>query len=386
MSFVKLPVLRHGLMARDPALMAEGDLNVRIERTRRLMSENNVAALLAYGDPTNNGPVSYLTNYPCFGLGRRATVALGMTEGPLLFTAEPSRNLPKVRLLTTCDLEKTRQFLVLGCERARKLSENGLIGLVGMENLPVGLVKDSAALSILATKDLTEDFTQLMAAKDESALRAQSYAISMAEAGLRLLAVEAVTGRDLWELAAYVDYRLRLSGCEDTNILLGTAKDDWIRPGYPARRRPELGDILVAIVAVQSARLWSIIGRTLRIGPGDNLLESKLALISAVQKRSAASIKAGMTLSGIEATFTAIGAEAGLTFAGDIPLATGVGFDLHEYPQQGEDKVARNTVLQVALTVDFEGGLTGMLIDMLHVRDNESIWLTGKNYREHKQN
>jgi Xaa-Pro aminopeptidase len=379
MSFVKLPVLRHGLIVRDPVLLAEEDVSARISRTRRLMSEKNVATLLAYGDPTVNGPVSYLTNYPCFGLGRRATVALGMTEGPFLFTAEPSRNLPKVRLLTTCDLEKTRQFLTMGCERARKLSENGRIGLVGMANLPAGLVKDSAGLNGLETEDLSRDFAELMAAKDGSSLTAQRRAISMAEEGFRLLAVQAVTGRYLWELAAYVDYRLRLGGCEDTNILLGSSTGRWMRPGYPAHVRPQPGDKLIATIAVQCARQWSIMGRTLSISPADAGLNSKLKLIVEVQKQAAAAIKAGMTLTSIEATILAIGREAGLTFAIDMPLATGIGFDLHEYPLQSEDKVTKNSLLQVALTVDFDEGFTGMLIDMLHVQDNYSVWLTGQN-------
>lgn len=379
MSFVKLPVLRHGLIARDPALLTDADVSARIDRTRRLMAEKQVDSLLVYGDPTSNGPVSYLTNYPLFGLGRRATVALGMTEGPFLFTAEPSRNLPKVRLLTTCDLEKTRQFLPMGCERARKLAGNGRIGLVGMANLPAGLVKDAAGLNDLATEDLSPDFPLLLAAKDESALTAQRRALSMAEEGLRLLAVQAVTGKDLWELAAYVDYRLRLGGCEDTNILLGSSPGSWMRPGYPAHVRPQPGDKLIAVVAVQCARQWSIMGRTLSVGPTDAVLDGKLKLIVGVQKKAAASIKAGMTLSAIEATLLAIGREAGLTLAVDMPLATGIGFDLHEYPQQGEDQVTKNTVLQVALTVDFEAGLTGMLIDMLHIQDNDSAWLTGQN-------
>ncbi|MDP2267711.1 MAG: M24 family metallopeptidase [Deltaproteobacteria bacterium] len=342
------------------------------------MAEKNVPGLLVYGDPTSNGPVTYLTNYPCFGLGRRATVALGMTEGPFLFTAEPSRNLPKVRLLTTCDLEKTRQFLPMGCDRVRKLAGNRRIGLVGMANLPAGLVKDAAGLNGLEAEDISADFSVLMAAKDASALQAQRRAVGLAEEGFLVLSEQAATGKDLWEIAAYVDYRLRLAGCEDTNILLGSSAGGWMRPGYPTHVYPQPGEKLIAYIAVQCGRLWGVAGRTLSVGAADAGLDGKLKLIVAVQKKAAVSIKAGMTLSAVEATILAIGREAGLTFAIDMPLATGVGFDLHEYPQQGEDRVTKNSVLQVALTVDFEAGLTVMLIDMLHVQDHDSIWLTGR--------
>lgn len=379
MSFVKLPVLRHGLMARDAELLSDGDVAERIKKARILMSAKKLDSLLVYSDPTRNGPVTYLTNYPCFGLGRRATVALGMTEGPFLFTAEPSRNLPKVRLLTTCDLEKTRQFLAMGCDRARKLSGNGRIGLVGMANLPSGLVKDSAGLNGLETEDLSPDFSVLIAAKDESALQAQGRSISLAEEGLRLVSEQAATGKDLWEIAAYVDYRLRLAGCEDTNILLNSAAGGWMRPSYPSRRHPpQPGDKLIAYIAVQCARQWGLIGRTLTIGPADVGLERKLALIVKVQEKAAAAVKVGMTMGQIKAAIVEIGRQADLDFVEDIDIANGIGFDLHEYPIEAEDCVAKNMVLQIALAVDFDERFTGMLIDMLKIEDGRSVWLTGK--------
>lgn len=376
MSFVKLPVLRHGLIVRDQALLAEDDVRARIEQARRLMKKKNVSSLLVYGDPTVNGAVSYLTNYPCFGLGRRATVVLGETEGPFLFTAEPSRNLPKVRLLTTCDLEKTRQFLTLGCERARKLAGDGRIGLVGLTNLPAGLVKDTAGLTGLATEDVTGDFALLTAAKDTSALQAQERSIGMVNEGFRLLAEQLETGSDLWEIAAYLDYQLRRAGCEDTNILLGSGAGPCIRPGYPARVHPRPGDTVAACIAVMYARQWGMIGRTLSVGAAASGLGDLLAKLADVQEHAAAGIRTGMTLGEIEAAIADCGRQSGLTFANDLTMAAGIGYDLHEYPRQSEDRVIGDMVLQVAMTVDDARGFTGMLIDMLHVQDSGSVWMT----------
>lgn len=384
MSFNKMPVLRHGLMVRDAELLSDGDVAERIKQARMLMSAKKLDSLLVYGDPTCNGPVTYLTNYPCFGLGRRATVALGLTEGPFLFTAEPSRNLPKVRFLTTCDLEKTRKFLSMGSERARQLSKSGRIGLVGVPNLPSGLFKDTAALNGAEMEDLSQEFALLAATKDESAGKAQKQAIALAEEGLSLLSAHAAEGKDLWELAAYVDYHLRMAGCEDTNILLNNSAGGWMRPSYPPRRHPQAGDKLIAYIAVQRVREWGVMGRTMNIGPADAVLENKLALISKAQEKAVSAVKAGMTIGRIKAAIGEIGRQAGLDFAEDIEIASGIGFDLHEYPRETDDRVEKNMVLQIALCVDFKEGFTGMLIDMLKIEDNRGVWLTGK-HRPEKQ-
>jgi hypothetical protein len=87
-----------------------------------------------------------------------------------------------------------------------------------------------------------------------------------------------------------------------------------------------------------------------------------------------------MTLGQVEAAIAACGRQAGLTFAGDMALASGIGFDLHEYPLQAEDRVPGNAVLQVAMTVDSEAPFTGMLIDLLRVQDNGSVWITKQSH------
>ena len=266
MSFVKLPILRHGLMVRDEEILPDSVVAGRIEKVRTLMRTKNVETLLVYSDPTKGGAACYLTNYPCFGLGRRATVVLSQKEGPFLFTAEPSRNLPRVRRFTTCDIEKTRQFLSAACERAKKLSGDRTLGLVNLSNLPLGLVKDTQGLSEKEVKDITREFNSLVAVKDEGGLRATNRAVDLAAKGMRSLKEQAASGKDLWQLAAEADYQLRLLGCEDTNILLGCSARGRVRPGYPARIPVSTGDIFAVYVAVQYARQWGVIGTTLSVG------------------------------------------------------------------------------------------------------------------------
>jgi Xaa-Pro aminopeptidase len=378
MSFVKLPVLRHGLMLRHEDIFPDVVMAERIKRVRKLMEEKGVGSLIAYSNAIQNGPVCYLTNYPCFGLGRRAAVALGSEEGPFLFTAEPSRNLPRVRLFTTCDLEKGRQFLSAACDRVKKLSKHNPVGLVGFSNLPLGLAKEAEkGLEGLEVIDISRDFHAILAAKDEGSLKATKRAREFAEEGIRFLKEEVASGKDLWQLAAYVDYRLRLLGVEDTNILLGCAAKGRVRPGYPARIRPNAGDTVVAYIAVQYARHWGVVGYTLSVGTTNEEQKATLAGLGEVKKRVAAEIMTGKTLGQVEAIILEAGRQAGLRYATDLPLATGVGFDLLEYPASAEDEVKSGTVFQVTLGIDVRETFTAMIVDMLQVTPSGGVWLGG---------
>jgi Xaa-Pro aminopeptidase len=378
MSFVKLPILRHGLMVRDEEILPDPVVAGRIEKVRELMQTKNVEALLVYSDPTNGGPACYLTNYPCFGLGRRATVVLSQKEGPFLFTAEPSRNLPRVRRFTTCDIEKTRRFLSAACEHAKKLSGDSALGLVNLSNLPLGLVKDTEELSGLKVKDISRDFILLLAAKDESSLKATNRAVDLAAKGVRALKEQAASGKDLWHLAAEVDYQLRLFGCEDTNILLGSSARGQVRPGYPARIRPSTGDIFVVYVAAQYARQWGVIGTTLSVGVARDNLNRRLSTLSEIQKKVESRVRAGMTLGRAEAAIIEIGREVGVSLSEDLPVVGGVGFDLSEYPVNAEDRVEKDMVLQVTLAVDVGEEFTAMLVTLLQITSAGCVWLTGR--------
>ena len=77
----------------------------------------------------------------------------------------------------------------------------------------------------------------------------------------------------------------------------------------------------------------------------------------------------------VETDILEAGYQKGLNLAQDIPIASGVGFDLSEYPLEDEDRVGENTVLQISLALDSEQGFTAMLTDMLRIFENGGTWL-----------
>jgi Xaa-Pro aminopeptidase len=277
--------------------------------------------------------------------------------------------------MTTCDLEKTRQFLSAGCDRARKLAAGGRIGLVGIANLPLGLVKDLGGLEGTQTVDLSIDYARLMVSRDESALAATRRALALAGEGIRLLAALAGSGKNLWEMAAEVDHRLRLAGCEDTNILLACSAGGRMRPAYPAPITPAAGDRVIAYIAVQCARHWGVAGTTLKTGPADEKLVRRLSLLKELQRETAAEIKAGLTLGEAKTIFLETARRKGMNLAQDMPLAEGVGFDLAEYPRDDAHRLEKNMVLQVVLAEDSENDGSALTVGMLQIRDGGSTWL-----------
>ena len=149
-----------------------------------------------------------------------------------------------------------------------------------------------------------------------------------------------------------------------------------MRPGYPPRIQPQPGNVVVAYVAVQYARHWGAVGRTLSVGTANDDLNERLLTLGEVQDRFSSEIRSGMTLGEVEANILAIGAEKGVVLVQDWPLATGVGFDLLEFPARSEDRLQTNGVLQVVLAVDCDEAFTVMLVDMLQVKGNGGVWLS----------
>src|SRR5574340_71436 len=96
-----------------------------------------------------------------------------------------------------------------------------------------------------------------------------------------------------------------------------------------------------------------------------------------MQPTLAAAIKPGMALSEIEAAIRGICLRGSLPLADDVPVVTGTGFDLHEYPLTPEHTVEKDMVLQIALAADAAKGPTAMAVDMLRVRETGSVWLAG---------
>jgi Xaa-Pro aminopeptidase len=117
------------------------------------------------------------------------------------------------------------------------------------------------------------------------------------------------------------------------------------------------------------------VGHTFSVGITKEEQKATLAALGEVKKSVALEVMTGKTLGQIEAILLEAGRQAGLRVATDLPLATGLGFDLLEYPASTEDEVRTGMVLQVALAVDVGESFTAMVVDMLQVTPGGGVWL-----------
>ena len=65
----------------------------------------------------------------------------------------------------------------------------------------------------------------------------------------------------------------------------------------------------------------------------------------------------------------------GIGLAEDLPVLSGVGFDLVEYPAASQDTLEAGMMLQVCLGVDDES-LTALLVDMLSIGSDGGTWIS----------
>lgn len=374
MSYTKLPVLRHGLMVRHPHLIPDETIAVRNSIVRTMMKSNNVQALVIFSDAIHNAPGCYLTNYPCYGLGRESVTVLGLNEGPFLFTTEPLRNLPKVDLFTTCPVEKVNpasKFIADGCAKAKELAgEGGAIGLVGTSAMPVrrssAVKKNLEGRSVV---DVTAEFEKSISSKDSTSLKCIGAALKRARMGFDTLREKAQTGadvaRDSTQLAAYVDFVLRREGCEDTNILISTATSPGSRVGqrvgYPDGSNLHVGDIVMAFVGAQYARHWGVVAEVFKLGPMTDKEAEALSALESLKTTLPSKVKAGMTLAQVRVAAESVAKKIGVTLVSDVPVAEGIGFDMDEYPSKETDKVEEDTVLLVSLCSEFGKGVGTMM-------------------------
>ena len=389
MSYTKLPVLRHGLMVRHPHLIPDETIAVRNSVVRTMMKSNNVQALVIFSDAIHNAPGCYLTNYPCYGLGRESVTVLGLNEGPFLFTTEPLRNLPKVDRFTTCPVEKVNpasKFIADGCAKAKELAgEDGVIGLVGTTAMPFrrsSAVKQS--LEGRSVVDVSAEFEESISSKDSASLDCIMAALKRARTGFDTLKEKVQTGddvaRDSSQLAAYVDYVLRREGCEDTNILINIASGRSLRVGqrigYPDGSEFHVGDTVMAFVGAQYARHWGVVADVFKLGTMTDKEAEALSILESLKTALASKVKAGMTIAEVNAAANSLAKKSGITLVSDVPVVEGIGFDMDEYPSKETDKVKENAVLLVSLYSEFgEGVGTMMTSGMLLCGAKGGRWL-----------
>lgn len=368
MNFVRLPVLRHGVMQRYEELLPDEVFDERLDAVRGLMREYGVGALLIYADSVANGPVCWLTAYPCYGYNKKAVAVLGLDEPPVIYNSEPLRNVPIVRPFTRFDLIRERRYFPEAVKKAAELAAGRPIGLVGTKRIGAsGWKTITEGIAPAAGVDMSDAYGSLMSAADFAALNVMKQSAFKAKKALEAMTEAVRKGESLWKLAADADYSMRMDGCEDANVMTDCG-EGALYPSYPVDKAIGGSDTVLLYTAAQFARYWGVAGRSVSADGSGSMQE----LTGLKQDICGISFE-GMTLKEAEEALVTLAAHKQIALNRSVSILCGIGMDLQAYPCSKEDVIRKGAVLQVTLLTGEPS--VGMLVDALCIGDAGNFWL-----------
>lgn len=269
------------------------DYELRIENTRRLMTDQNIDVLVAFGDQNDLSHLTYLANYEPM-IGRGAVVITANSVSLVTDSAFHGEPMHSLIWKTWIENVKVTGFSVASFVSGLKsvLSEvRGRIGGVGLYSFPT----DRLDFSIV---DVEHPFLEMKSRKTANELKVMSEASRITSAGMRA-AVEAtkigVRETDVVAASCKALFESEASRLAFQPIVVagpraGTKHD------YPSNRRIAEGDMVYIDLGAISNGYFSDMSRTVLVGKGDekqrDALNSILEIYEALLKRMGPEVRA----------------------------------------------------------------------------------------------
>lgn len=328
MIFGRHSVLKRGCSTWDPNEVPQAEFQARLDRVRSQMAQQNLDALVIYGDNYSFADLCYLTNY--FPKVRGGIAVVPHDGAIALLLNIGSRDVPFAKTLTW--VEDVRASNNVGADGANLLKEKGLetakIGLMDSGNgFPLPQLEEMKA----ALPNVTWRACDALMAPQRVVKRALELD-AMRAAGRLLMTVCSEgerfikPGRKEYEIVADIDRLARDHGAEDIRILAGEARLN--PPSF--KRAAAVGNHWAVYLAVQHERYWSEAGRSFILAK-DAKLESAYEKAQKVVVQMASELKPGGSVAAIGETGRR---ELGELYSGAAMygLANGIGLNQWEAP------------------------------------------------------
>ena len=196
----------------------------------------------------------------------------------------------------------------------------------------------AAELGPRRIRPIHEAVADLRAVKDDSEVRRIRRSVRVAERAFRgLLAAgaKAFLGRSERELAAELDYRMRLAGAEcpafETIVAAGAnASLPHYRPGS---RKPQRGEGVLIDWGAKVNGYCSDLTRVVFLGTIPPKIATVYKVVLAAQKAASAAARAGVSCKTVDSAARKVIAAAGYGRQFIHGLGHGIGLEIHEAPQ-----------------------------------------------------
>ena len=248
-----------------------------------------------------------------------------------------------------------RPYIDYLCDLFRELS----LSRVGYEseNLSVAFLNRVRSLAgdveLVPTERLVEDL-RLVKSEDEVQLIKQAAELSFL--AFRKIISESVGGRTERELAARLEYEMRLLGSErlQFEVILCSGARSSIIHGKPSDKALERGDLVIVDFGFVLDGYCSDVTRTCVVGEPSADQRRLFSLLKEAQHSAALAARPQVLCKQVDSVARNIISQAGFGEAFAHGLGHGIGLQVHEAPQLSP---ASETRLQSGMTITLEPGV-----------------------------
>ena len=175
------------------------------------------------------------------------------------------------------------------------LKPQGRVGVVGLDDMPVGIARAILALPGEEPLRLDAEFLTTTAAKTDAEIAAAKRATAIAEDGFRYLLDIVRPGMRECDLAIEVNLHMRALGANDSFLMLNCGpRQDAVMPS--SERPIEMGDLLLCELSPSVAGQFTQICRTVSIGPTREETQAKYPLLVAAMLKGIEKVAPGARL------------------------------------------------------------------------------------------
>ena len=266
----------------------------RIDNTRRLMEEQDLAGLVAFGDQNDLGHLIYLANFEPM-MGRGAVVVT--SDSATLVTDSAFHGEPMHSLVWRTWIDQVRiagwsfQSFVLEVQSALD-GVKGKVGAVGLYTFPVR----ELGVNVV---DVDRLFLEMKSRKTGNELEVMREASRITSCGMRAAVEATKVGVPETEVVAEACRAMFEEGANRLTfqpIVVGGPRTGT-KHDYPSKRRIEEGDMVYIDLGAISNGYLSDMSRTVLMGKGDvrqrNALNSILEIYTDLIDRIRPGIRAG---------------------------------------------------------------------------------------------
>ena len=286
--------MKRGLIQWNKNEVPEREFESRIEKVKRLMKSREVDAVAIYGDASQSGNLTYLTNF--FPYADTGLFVLPMAKLPRLFTTHAYRNIPWFNTITWVkDIVCTDD---IGGECVKFLNSVNLagkkIGLIDSRSFPYPIYSSLQDGVTGDYVDLTEDFEKIRMIKSKAELEFTEKAAQIAGMSFEKIKKTFRPGVSGFELAAEAELIARMHGAEDVLFLI---QPDSSPLGLSLPTPDPIERVCAVEISVEYQGYWAKLGRTLASVDAPREYAAKLAEFVQCYQNTVKELRVGSTFS-----------------------------------------------------------------------------------------